>query len=123
MGETLGVRIRHLRENYSLSQKQMAEALSLSNVQLSRYELGSRTPDPDTIVKIAKFFNVSTDFLLGMTPSINEPTSPYNTSEAYTLYSRIKEVEGLEAFIMSCLESPDLFQTIKEIMSVLKKHA
>jgi transcriptional regulator with XRE-family HTH domain len=123
MGETLGVRIRHLRENYSLSQKQMAETLSLSNVQLSRYELGSRTPDPDTIVKIAKFFNVSTDFLLGMTPSIKEPTPPYNTSEAHTLYSRIKEVEGLEAFIKSCLESPDLFQTIKEIMSVLKKHA
>jgi len=120
MGDTLGVRIRHLRETYSLSQKQLAEALSLSNVQLSRYELGSRTPDPDTIVKIAMFFNVSTDFLLGMTPSVKEPTPSYDSSESRVLLSRIKEVEGLEAFINSCLESPHLFQTLKGIWLVLK---
>jgi transcriptional regulator with XRE-family HTH domain len=121
MGETLGIRIRHLRETYRLSQKQLAEALSLSNVQLSRYELGSRTPDPDTIVKIAKFFNVSTDFLLGMTPSIKEPNPSYESSEAFTFYARIKEVDGLEVFINSCLDSPDLFQTLKEIWTILKK--
>lgn len=123
MGETLGVRIRNLRESYNLSQKQLADALSLSNVQLSRYELGSRTPDPDTIVKIATFFNVSTDFLLGMTPSVKEPKLSYESNEAQALIARIKELEGLEPFIKSCLESPHLFQTLKDIWLVLKKHA
>lgn len=67
----LGNRIKHLREQSALSQKRLAEALGISNVQLSRYETGDRKPDPDTIKQIADFFDVSVDYLLGRdTPGV-----------------------------------------------------
>lgn len=70
----LGNRIKHLREQASLSQKRLAEALGISNVQLSRYETGDRKPDPDTIRQIADYFDVSVDYLLGRdTPSKSSP--------------------------------------------------
>ncbi|WP_010279824.1 helix-turn-helix domain-containing protein [Paenibacillus senegalensis] len=70
----LGNRIKHLREQASLSQKRLAEALGISNVQLSRYETGDRKPDPDTIRQIADYFDVSVDYLLGRdTPSKPSP--------------------------------------------------
>lgn len=73
----LGDRIKHLREQASLSQKRLAEALGISNVQLSRYETGDRKPDPDTIRQIADYFDVSVDYLLGRdTPSSNRLPNP-----------------------------------------------
>jgi transcriptional regulator with XRE-family HTH domain len=67
---TLGKRLKYLREKNNYSQKRVAEAIGLTNVQLSRYESGDRKPDPDTINLLADFFNVSTDFLLGRTDNI-----------------------------------------------------
>lgn len=72
----LGDRIKHLREQASLSQKRLAESLGISNVQLSRYETGDRKPDPDTIRQIADYFDVSVDYLLGRdTPSSSRLTN------------------------------------------------
>lgn len=62
---TLGKTIRELRESLKLSQKELAERIGVSNVVLSRYELDDRKPDFDTLEKIADFFNVTTDYLLG----------------------------------------------------------
>ncbi|NOU68347.1 helix-turn-helix domain-containing protein [Paenibacillus sp. LMG 31461] len=63
----LGSRIKYLREKLDISQKRLADALGITNIQVSRYETGDRKPDPDTIKKIAEFFDVSSDFLLGVT--------------------------------------------------------
>ena len=61
----VGHRLKDLRKNRKLSQDQLAEALSLSRVSITSYEAGSRTPDIYTLVKIADYFDVSTDYLLG----------------------------------------------------------
>ena len=62
---TLGERIRNLRKKSSISQKDLAIKINVSNVVLSRYEADERHPDYETLLKIANFFNVSTDYLLG----------------------------------------------------------
>lgn len=62
---TLGKTIRELRESLKISQKELAERIGISNVVLSRYELDDRKPDYDTLEKIADFFNVTTDYLIG----------------------------------------------------------
>lgn len=46
-------------------QKEVAERLKINQVTYNRYEKGEREPDNDTLKKIADFFNVSTDYLLG----------------------------------------------------------
>ncbi len=60
-------RLVQLREEKKLKQKEFAEAVKIHNRNINRYELGLREPDFDTLIKIADFFNVSTDYLLGRT--------------------------------------------------------
>lgn len=64
---SLGLRIRSLRDSQNLTQKMLAEKLKISNQNLSNYERGFRQPDYETLEKIADFFEVSTDYLLGRT--------------------------------------------------------
>lgn len=60
-------RIRELREDKDLLQKHLADYLHCSQVAYSRYELGTRDIPTQTLIKLAKFHNVSTDYLLGLT--------------------------------------------------------
>ena len=65
--ESLGYRIKYLRERNNISQIEFAKKIGVSNTVLSRYESGDRKPDYDTLQLIADFFDVSTDYLLGRT--------------------------------------------------------
>lgn len=62
-----GLRLRKLREEKGISQVGLARALKISNSMLSRYEKNRRSPDYATLSKLADFFEVSTDYLLGRT--------------------------------------------------------
>lgn len=59
------VRLKELRLEKKLTQKDLAEKLNMQNTAISKYELNERKPDTETLLKIAKYFNVSTDYLLG----------------------------------------------------------
>lgn len=58
-------RLRASREEADISRKELALKTGISYEALSKYETGEREPDFETLCKIAKFFEVSTDFLLG----------------------------------------------------------
>ena len=60
-------RIRDLREDNDLKQRELAEYLNCSQVCYSRYELGERDIPTDILIKLAKFYNTTTDYLLGLT--------------------------------------------------------
>ena len=60
-------RIRNLREDRDLTQKQVAKELSCSQQVYSNYELGQRDIPTDILIKLSKFYNVSTDYILGIT--------------------------------------------------------
>ena len=60
-------RIRDLREDNDLKQRELAEYLNCSQVCYSRYELGKRDIPTDVLIKLAKFYNTTTDYLLGLT--------------------------------------------------------
>jgi transcriptional regulator with XRE-family HTH domain len=62
-----GDRISLLREKQGLTQEDLAHKLGISRASLSHYENSRREPHYDTINKIASFFKVSTDYLLGRT--------------------------------------------------------
>lgn len=57
-----------LRKEKGLSQKQVADDLNISQALLSHYEKGIRECGLDFLVKIASYYNVSCDYLLGRTP-------------------------------------------------------
>ncbi len=60
-------RIRELREDSDLLQRHLAEYLNCSQVAYSRYELGKRDIPTDVLISLAKFYNTSTDYILGLT--------------------------------------------------------
>lgn len=60
-------RIRDLREDRDLKQRQVADYLNCSQQVYSNYELGQRDIPTDILIKLSDFYNVSTDYLLGLT--------------------------------------------------------
>lgn len=60
-------KIRDLREDKDLTQKEMAHILNCSQQVYSNYELGQRDIPTDILIKLARFHNVSVDYLLGLT--------------------------------------------------------
>jgi len=62
----LGNRIKELRIENGLTQPQLAEKVGVSKAVISFWENGINEPKASYVVKLAKCFNVSTDFLLGL---------------------------------------------------------
>lgn len=73
-------RIRDLREDRDLRQKDVAEQLQCSQVCYSYYEIGRRDIPTDVLIKLARFYNTSTDYLLGLTDVL----APYPPSKMDT---------------------------------------
>lgn len=65
-------RIRNLREDMDLRQSDVAEYLNCSQVAYSYYEIGARDIPTDVLIKLAKYFHCSTDYLLGLS-DIKDP--------------------------------------------------
>lgn len=64
----IGQTIAELRMEKGIFQKELAACLKVSVGTVSNYENGRHYPDPATLCKIADFFGVTTDYLLGRTP-------------------------------------------------------
>lgn len=62
-------RIRDMREDRDLSQKDVANYLKCSQVCYSYYEIGKRDIPTDILIKLADFYDVSIDYLLGRSSS------------------------------------------------------
>ncbi len=71
----LNERLQELRLNKNISKRELSLFLNLEQSTYGKYELGQRQPSLDTLLKLASYFEVSTDYLLGCTDS---PT-PHNT--------------------------------------------
>lgn len=63
----LGKRLKELRSDRGMTQKQLACALGLNAVTYLHYEKGQREPPLAVLVQIAQYFEVSVDYLLGLT--------------------------------------------------------
>ncbi len=70
-------RLREIREDRNLKQKDVSKLLNVSQVAYSYYELGKRQIPIDILKKLAKIYNVSTDYLLYLTDEIK----PYPKSK------------------------------------------
>ena len=67
------VRLTELRKKKGISQLRLATDLNTTQNTISRYETGEREPGIDELIKIADYFNVSVDYLIGRTenPKMN----------------------------------------------------
>lgn len=78
--------IKNLRENNSLSQKELGDVLKISASTIGMWEQNRRNPDKDMLIKIADYFDVTVDYLLGRTN--NKNSNVYTTevdNHTYTI--------------------------------------
>ncbi|MFR5951407.1 MAG: helix-turn-helix domain-containing protein [Clostridia bacterium] len=87
----LGDRIKLLREEKHLRQEELAKDLSVAPSTIGMYETNKRQPNNDLIIKLAKYFNVSTDYLLGKS-DIRNPEEQIKQEFEFAYH---KEMEGL----------------------------
>lgn len=65
-------RIRALREDHDLTQKEIAKILNMSQTGYSKYETGENDIPTKILIQLAKYYHTSVDYLLGIT-DINKP--------------------------------------------------
>lgn len=65
-------RIRDLREDKDLTQKQIAQLINMSQTGYNQYEIGKNDIPTKILIKLANFYGTSTDYLLGIT-NIKKP--------------------------------------------------
>ena len=104
--EVFNVRIKELRKQKNISQTELGNILGVTRSTICQYEQGRRQPDNASLVKIADFFEVTVDYLLGREeriPTLSN-TTEYESEEEKQLLSLItqmthEEVEELSNFV------------------------
>jgi len=83
----LSKKLKELREERGYLQKFVADKIGVRSNTLSGYENGTRSPDPEMLIKLAELYEVSTDYLLGR-------TNPSNKSDIYeqNIDKELKEI-------------------------------
>lgn len=75
-----GERLRRARERKGLTQVDVYRAIGLNNKSLSRYENGATAPDPDTLRDLIRLYDVSADYVLGLSEEMGSVAAPAGSS-------------------------------------------
>ena len=121
---------RQLRLSSNLTQNEMAEKIGISRSTIGMYETGAREPDFETLEKIADYFNVDTDFLLGRTSqttllpetigtysktreltAVYEQLSPHNQGKVLTYSKSLLSTQQMEEDVLAAHARTDVEQT------------
>ena len=88
-----GNKLNLLRLQDNMTQEQLAQKLNLTKSVISAYETGLRLPSYDVLIRIAKIFNVSTDYLLGLEHNQEVDLSGLSQEEINALLNLIKAMK------------------------------
>lgn len=73
-------RLKELRKKKGFTQQDVAEALNVERATYAQYELGKRSPNNDMLIKLAKFYGVTVDYILKNENSISDIREEYATN-------------------------------------------
>ena len=93
-------RIKELRNEKGITQADLAKILKISDRAVGYYENGDREPDYTTLLKIAEYFDVSIDYLLGRVDVRKEATSAPNDKEFANFYESYKDLDDSDKEIL-----------------------
>lgn len=99
----IGKRIKLLRTEKDVTQKELADFLGLTPKMISFYEKGERFPPHDIISKLSDYFNVTTDYLLGKTDKKNTTDEIEEEKDIEKVIDELLQQDGL----MLCGEAVD----------------
>lgn len=93
------LKLKMLRQQKEMNQLELGKIVGVGKTTISNYETGYSVPDLDTIIKLAEYFQVSTDYLLGLTDEIAEEQDEIkhtfgnlskNEQELLEIFNRVK---------------------------------
>ena len=90
-----GLRLKELREARKLSQGEVASKLNLENATISGYERNVTTPSLDVLKSLAILYNVSADYLLGLTGRTSFYLDDFSESEKEAVVRIIDEIRSV----------------------------
>lgn len=100
---SLGTRLKFLRQRRGYTHQELAEMLGLGIRQIARYESEENEPTADILARMARVFEVSTDYLLGLTDNPNphlqtEDLTPKETA-VISAWRRGDKLEAIKTII------------------------
>ncbi|MDD3230528.1 MAG: helix-turn-helix transcriptional regulator [Oscillospiraceae bacterium] len=124
---TFGERLRMARERKGLSQLDVYKAINLNNKSLSRYENNATAPDPETVKALVQLYDVSADFILGLSDDMGNVCPPSGTSKSKPKAADaissgdaelIKKIEGLSPEAKEkAADYLEMLKTLQEVKS------
>lgn len=108
----LGIRLKELRKQRNITQSELASALNVAKTTIAAYEQEVNEPSSSMLGRLADYFNVTTDYLIGRTEG--------KTSDLQALYEEIGLSESSISFLKSLVEvrnayPPDVSNVAKSI--------
>lgn len=90
----IGEQIRSLREKAGISQSELSKRLGVTRSSVNAWESGLSAPTAVYLIELARYFHVSTDFLLGLDSEHHLNLSGLNEEEIKIIYSLIRYFES-----------------------------
>ncbi|WP_024861693.1 helix-turn-helix domain-containing protein [Ruminococcus flavefaciens] len=127
--DSFSEKIRGLRKERNKTQREVAEAIGTDQQTLRRYEHGDRRPDIEILSRLANYFNVSTDYLLGLTDyntlSIEERNAceyiglSKETIQALLFWSKSDELKAMKDVVSEIIKriTPDFIEAFFDYRS------
>ena len=121
----VGKRLKQLREELNMTQKELADKLGISRAAVGLYEQGKRNVDNDTLLKLSEIFNVSADYLLGNT-DIKTPVDKISSALSddpglLAFWNTLKEREDLQLLFKQTKDmSPRAIRQVIQIIKIIE---
>lgn len=120
---TFGERLSKLRKEKGLSQAEFGRLFNLGQSTIGMYETNKREPDTNTIKQFAEYFNVSTDYLLGLTNKRETPeqiiaSAVSDDPELFEFWQELSKREDLQLLFKQV--KPMTPRGIKKIIKIIK---
>ncbi len=96
--EYFGDKLRALRKERGLTQQQLADKMELVKASISAYEQNTKYPSLDVLIKLCTFFQVSSDYMLGLSDDMQFKMSALTDEQAQLILQLITELEQKNNF-------------------------
>lgn len=117
---TFGERLRMARERKGMSQLDVYRAIKLSNKSLSRYENNATTPDPETVKSLIQLYDVSADFIMGLSDEMGHTSPPSCTSKSKPRIADVLSSKDTQLLEKLDSLSPEAKEKATEYIEMLK---
>ena len=103
------MRLKELRQNHGLSQKEFSKEIGAAQNTVSNWENGNRLMDINTATKIATYFGVSTDYLLGT--ELNDTNESKPIADEDIMFALFGGEKGI---------TPEMYEEVKQFAEMVK---